>query len=118
MIYAHNRSGTGADHGKDLIDIVIPRKLHDVGIEIGHPHKRGIAERREWVEHIIGGYRGADAICRKEMSRGDTTRNICCLPPPHEKKIRRRQNDQRDASLGNLAGNERSDPQEQERRGW
>lgn len=70
------------------------RELGDVGIEIGHPDQRGIAKRREGVEHVVGGDRGDDALRGEDMGGSDATRHQPLVSAAIQEEIRGRKNRQ------------------------
>jgi hypothetical protein len=56
--------------------------LHHIGVEIDHADQRDIAERRERIQHVVGGDIGVDAERTELVRRGDAARHIVIVSRP------------------------------------
>jgi hypothetical protein len=58
-----------------------------------------IAERREWVEHVIRRERTGHALTEQPMHRGDAARHVELAITPHQEHVGRRQHRHGDAGI-------------------
>ncbi len=78
--------------------------LRHIGVEIGHPQQRRVAERREGIEHIVGGDRTQHAMSDQSVRQGEAARRIMGGATAHQIEIGCRQHGDGDAGVGEPIG--------------
>jgi len=96
----HQAGGPRGDHVEAFAELSRGGRLADIGVEIGHPHQRAVAERRERIEHVVGRQRAVDASLDEKIGVGDAAPDIVILVASHQVEIGRRQDGDGDADIG------------------
>ena len=64
--------------------------------------QRAVAERRERVEHVVGGERAGHAMIEQPMRGRDAARHVVLVLAPHQEQVGRRQHRDGDPGVGQL----------------
>jgi hypothetical protein len=103
----HQPRWQGRHHGEARAHLGLAPEMRDVGIEVGHADQRAVAERRERVEHVVGGERADDAVIEQPMRGRDAARHMVVVLAPHEEEIGGGQHRHRHAGIGQPAADRR-----------